>query len=74
MAKIRIPSRLLESMEHYTNGPETAQTPDATLIADVLIKHFADLETLENATIAAIDALNLTDAMVKSSLIQIDRS
>jgi hypothetical protein len=75
MAKIRIPSRLLESMEHYTLAPETTpQTHDAALIADVLIKHFADLETLENATIAAIDALNLTDAMVMSSLIQIDRS
>jgi hypothetical protein len=74
MAKSRIPTKLLDSMEHYTTGPETPQTHDATLIAEVLYKHFADLETLENATIAAIDALDLTDKMVMSSLIQIDRS
>jgi len=74
MAKSRIPAKLLETMENYTLAPESDQTHDATLIAEVLYKHFADLETLENATIAAIDALELTDMMVKSNLLLIDRS
>jgi hypothetical protein len=74
MAKSRIPAKLLETMEHYTLAPETDQTHDAALIAEVLYKHFADLETLENATIAAIDALDLTDKMVMSNLLLIDRS
>jgi hypothetical protein len=74
MAKSRIPAKLLDAMEHYTLAPETNETHDAAQIAEVLYKHFADLETLENATIAAIDALDLTNKMVMSSLILIDRS
>jgi hypothetical protein len=74
MTKYRIPTELLETMEKYEQSPNQTETDDALLIAPILRKYFSDLEALQTATITAIDALQLDDAMVISNLTAIDRT